>query len=85
MIIDNVNWFLPAQSHSPNSRTPASGTKRHLARRLARALAMAQDLDEQSRLGYGFVLQAMRVVSRRQMTSARARSELRLSASALTV
>lgn len=25
LIIDNVNWFLPSDSYSPNSRTPAQG------------------------------------------------------------
>jgi predicted O-methyltransferase YrrM len=27
LIIDNVNWFLPCESHAPNSRTPALGPK----------------------------------------------------------
>ena len=29
MIIDNVNWFLPSDSHAPNSRTFIQGPKGH--------------------------------------------------------
>jgi len=39
LIIDNVNWFLPSDSRSPDSRTPAQGPKGQTWRRVYESIS----------------------------------------------
>jgi hypothetical protein len=39
LVIDNVNWYLPSNSQSPNSRTPEEGPKGDVWKHVARLLS----------------------------------------------